>query len=279
MNKTKSPLGEYKQLQTELGFKKRIREIVRDAAVSTIALRDTIPSNGNWIRFPYYHHIFSDECINFDKQLKLMKNFGDFISLDDAISILDSDRPLEGRHFCLTFDDGFKNCLTNAIPILKKNRAHATFFIPTLFIGSSPDDDLGVGESFFGKDDITIEFLTWEDCAEILREGMSIGAHSVSHKKLVGLSADEVKRELLISKKTIEEKLGIDCLHFCAPVGIPGRDFVIDRDPQIAKEVGYISFLTTRRGSIFRKSTPMFVERDHMIAKWNMNQVKYFFSR
>jgi peptidoglycan/xylan/chitin deacetylase (PgdA/CDA1 family) len=68
-----------------------------------------------------------DECASFDKQLKYMKNIGDFISLDDAVTLLESNQSLCGRYFCITFDEGFKNCFTNAIPILQKIQGACDF--------------------------------------------------------------------------------------------------------------------------------------------------------
>jgi peptidoglycan/xylan/chitin deacetylase (PgdA/CDA1 family) len=279
----RKPVTEYRQLQSKLGLKKRIRELIRDTAIFALFLRDSDPSKGDWIRFPYYHHVFDDECASFDKQLIYMNNIGDFVSLDDAVTLLESNQPLRGRYFCITFDDGFKNCLTNAIPIIKKNKAHATFFLPTIFIGYSPDNYPDGGNTIFldgnMRDFQMVEFLTWKDCAEILNEGMSVGSHTVRHKTLSSLPEDEVEKELFSSKRIIEEKLGIHCVHFCAPVGIPGRDFIIDRDPQIAKQIGFRSFMTTKRGSVNRKSDPMLIERDHTIAIWDIYQLRYFFSR
>lgn len=273
------PIRKYRQLQSRLGLKKRIREALRDTAIFALSLMDTSQLKGDWIRFPYYHHVFDDECKNFEKQLKYMKNLGDFISLDDSILLLESDQKIKGRYFCITFDDGFKNCLTNAVPMLQKYKVHAAFFLPTKYIGSSSDDYHDTGRIFFSDDRLSVEFLTWEDCSDLLKLGMSIGSHTVNHKTLSSLSDDEVKQELINSKSLIEERLGINCVHFCAPVGVPGRDFILDRDPEIAKKIGYCSFLTTKRGSGSRRSRPFFIERDHMIANWDIYQLRYFFSQ
>ena len=52
----------------------------------------------------------------FIRQLKDMKNFGEFISMDAAVELLTSKDPLEGRYFCLSFDDGMKSALPPHYP-------------------------------------------------------------------------------------------------------------------------------------------------------------------
>ena len=108
---------------------------------------------------------------------------------------------------------------------------------------------------------------------------MSFGSHTVQHQLLSGLSAEEVENEMRLSKEEIERRLGTPCEHFCAPVGRPGLDFVVERDPAIAARLGFRSFLTTRRGSADRRPDPMSVERDHMLAAWGVHQLRYFLAR
>jgi peptidoglycan/xylan/chitin deacetylase (PgdA/CDA1 family) len=124
-----------------------------------------------------------------------------------------------------------------------------------------------------------MEFLDWDDCRELVAAGMTIGSHTKSHRVLVEQSDAEVKRELQESKETIERELGTACDHFCAPVGRPDVDFRTDRDYELARRVGYRSFLTTQRGSVHRTSTPMAIERDHTLAIWGLYQLRYFFSQ
>ena len=42
-----------------------------------------------------------------------MKNYGDFISYDDAINLLKMGLKTNDKYFCLSFDDGFKNIYEN----------------------------------------------------------------------------------------------------------------------------------------------------------------------
>lgn len=64
----------------------------------------------------------------FENQVSWMKSIGEIVSYD---RILDfnayNDRPL----FAITFDDGWKDNLTHALPILKDNNANALIFLAT----------------------------------------------------------------------------------------------------------------------------------------------------
>lgn len=69
----------------------------------------------------------------------------------------------------LTFDDGYADQFTQALPILISHHAHATFFITTGNVGRR-------------------NHLTWSEIAEMQQDGMSIGGHSVQHVDLASLS-------------------------------------------------------------------------------------------
>jgi len=57
-----------------------------------------------------------------------------FISLDDAMEMLQGHKPMQPYSMVLTFDDGYRNNITHALPILRRYNAPATFFVPTGFL-------------------------------------------------------------------------------------------------------------------------------------------------
>lgn len=273
------PASTFREFSSSRSPTQKLRGFVRDASVFGLSLTARVPQTKNWIRFPYYHHVFDDERKPFEAQLRYMRKFGEIISLDDAVEMLASSDPLDGRYFCITFDDGFKNCITNIAPILVEHQAPAAFFVPTRYIGSSLERDTELLLGFYKHGSILMEFLDWDDCRQLAAAGMTVGSHTVSHRVLSELTDVEVERELRESKETIERELGTECEHFCAPVGRPDLDFRTNRDPELARKCGYRSFLTTRRGSVDRIGSPMAVDRDHTLAIWGVNQLRYFFSQ
>lgn len=279
VHQASGPVSTYRQFCAAESPRQRIRARVRDSAITLLSVKQSVPRS-NWIRFPYYHHVFDDQRDGFTAQLRWMKNLGTVISLDDAMAVLEDDGPIDGRYFCVTFDDGYKNCITNALPILAEHEVPAAFFIPTAFVGAGGGARNPALRGRIGAYDLALtEFLSWEDCRALVAAGMTIGSHSVSHPRLIDLPDHEAENELRASKQTIEHHVGVDCRDFASPKGRPDVDFVTHRDPAIAKAVGYRSFLTTRRASVQQRPSPMLVPRDHLIASWSVHQLRYFFSR
>jgi peptidoglycan/xylan/chitin deacetylase (PgdA/CDA1 family) len=130
------PVRTYTEFSSNAGVGGRLRAKVRDAAVLALSIGRNIKGTSGWIRFPYYHHVFDDERHGFTRQLNYLRGFGEFISLDDVVGLLNSGEAIDGRYFCITFDDGFKNCLTNAVPILLDKGAPTAFFMTTGYIDS-----------------------------------------------------------------------------------------------------------------------------------------------
>jgi peptidoglycan/xylan/chitin deacetylase (PgdA/CDA1 family) len=269
----------YRHFRAAEPRRQRIRTVIRDSAITVLSRNHSVPRS-NWIRFPYYHHVFDDQRAGFEAHLLWLKNLATPISLPEAVELLDSSGRVDGRYFCVTFDDGYKNCVTNALPILAEHAVPAAFFIPTAFVGAATEERQ---PALLGRlaayDRSLTEFLDWEDCRQLVAAGMTIGSHSVSHPRLIDLPASEVEHELRASKETIEQQLGVECRDFSCPKGRPGLDFVVDRDPLIASRVGYRSFLTTERGPVDTRRGPMLIRRDHVIASWSLHQLRYFFSR
>lgn len=255
------------------------RDLLRDCAVVGLSTGRSIAKTTGWIRFPYYHHVFDDEQRGFARQIDYLKQFGDMISLEQAVAMLESGDPIDGRYFCITFDDGFKNCITNAMPILVDKKAPAAFFLPTLYIDTDVEADREDLLGFFHHRRLLMEFLSWDDCRKMIRAGMEIGSHTVNHARLAELNTQDAKLEMTLSKSIIEDKTGSPCRHFCPPFGIPEHDFLPGRDPDLARDAGYRSVLTGSRGAMYQGATPHMIKRDHLLANWSNSQLRYFLSR
>ena len=78
------------------------------------------------------------------------------------------------------------------------------------------------------------------------------------------------------AEKTIS--LGFKGLKFNPWGGREGIDFLAHRDPDIARRVGYKSFLSGHRGAMTQGGSEMMVKRDHLLAGWGNYQLRYFFS-
>lgn len=72
----------------------------------------------------------------FEKQIKYLKNNYTLISGDQLADCILINKPLPENSCLITFDDGWGDNYTNALPILKKNNVPAIIFIATDFIGT-----------------------------------------------------------------------------------------------------------------------------------------------
>ena len=210
------------------------------------------PIEREWILFLCYHWVLDDEREAFRRQLKFLRRYGDFISLDDAVAALKSPNGIGGRYFCVTFDDGFKNFFTNAVPVLKEMDVPAAFFLPTEYIGLDLDAHWEQIEPFYKRSYVDnerqFEFLDWDECRQMAAAGFTLGSHTHSHRRLTDLQPAEAELELSLSKQIIESQLGRPCRHFCCPWGKPNKDFDPALHPDMARRLGYVSFLTTKLG-------------------------------
>jgi peptidoglycan/xylan/chitin deacetylase (PgdA/CDA1 family) len=271
----------YSDLLRCLSTMYRLKKLVRDVVIYPLSFKLHKMSTSEWIRFPYYHHVFDDERRGFKRQLLFMRTMGEFISLDNAVDLLREKQRLGGRYFCITFDDGFKNLATNAWPILAEFSCPAAVFVATDYIGSDIHRDQALLAKFYATAAYPrpIEFLSWDDCRQLLKMGATIGSHTCSHVRISELPSEALQDQLRKSKEAIETELGISCHHFSAPWGRPSHDFRKETDPIMALKIGYTSFLTSERGPNFQGQSPLHIRRDQLRAGWGNYQLRYFFSR
>jgi len=69
-----------------------------------------------------------------DEYLRILSKRYNFISLAEAVEMLQGCKPMQPYSMVFTFDDGYRNNLTHALPILRRYNAPATFFVPTGFV-------------------------------------------------------------------------------------------------------------------------------------------------
>lgn len=134
------------------------------------------------------------------------------------------------HHIAVTFDDGYKSFMDNALPEMLVRRIPAILFIPTQYLGQLPGwiNTPGAENSQ--------EILISEIQLKCLPADMvKIGSHCVTHSRLTLLRNEEIVRELSDSKSRLEQVLqrNIETLSF--PYDDYNNEIV-----ELARKAGYL---------------------------------------
>ena len=186
----------------------------------------------------------------FERQIKTLKFFGyRFSTMND----------LKGKSVVLTFDDAYKNFIDNAFPVLEKFNIPAYVFVPFNYVGSLNKWDINSVK-------VKLNLMDWEDLRFLIKKGIKIGSHTLTHPYLTKIPLEEAKKEIELSKKYLEDKLGVEIDTFCYPYG--DKDEKIE---EIVKKSGYKYAFTTKEGKFNGIKNPysinrIFVEGNKLIS-------------
>ena len=111
----------------------------------------------------------------------------------------------------LTFDDGYQNFLSNALPTLQKFGFSATVYVLSGLIGKSNiwDHASGISPNCL---------LSEEELKLCIGSGVELGCHSHNHYSLVSENVNLVT-EITESKHLLEKQFEVDVHSFCYPYG------------------------------------------------------------
>lgn len=135
------------------------------------------------------------------------------ITFKQLVDFFERGAPLPEHPIILTFDDAWIDHYTVAYPELSRRKMVGVFFVPTNYA------DAG------GK-----LLMNWAQVQEMDRDGMEIGAHTISHEDLTKTNLQEARRQLVVGKERIEEKLGHPIVSLSYPFGA--------YNPRIVAETG-----------------------------------------
>jgi peptidoglycan/xylan/chitin deacetylase (PgdA/CDA1 family) len=186
----------------------------------------------------------------FEKQIAyLAQNGWQSFTMSEVMKLKDK---LPPKSVVVTFDDGYRDNLINALPILQKYNFKATIYLVVDrhdrdWSGQRKAKNVGAGLKDEPK-------LSDDEVKELIESGLvEIGAHTITHANLSRLTQEQKEYEIYQSKKEIEEKFAIECESFAYPFGIYD-----DMDREIVEKSGYKSAVTTKVGIADIKSCDAF---------------------
>ncbi len=144
---------------------------------------------------------------------------------------------MEGRDtkkaILLTFDDAHASHFEHVLPCLKKRSLKGIFFAPSGLVGKTGQ-------------------MGWAELRELVKDGFEVGSHGHRHIPLTNLLERELEAELELSKKMLEDRLGMEVTSFSVP-----RGFYHPRVKKAALRAGY-RFVFTSQFDLNRKGSDPF---------------------
>ena len=134
---------------------------------------------------------------NFKNQLKILSILG--FKTIDLKSLNTSDVILTGKEIIITFDDGYKDNIKVAAPLLREFSFKAVFFLVTDFIGKTNLWDKNK------KNYTKINLMNKNDISKLIKSGHYIASHGRKHLNLNLINKSKLIDEISTSKRYLEE--------------------------------------------------------------------------
>ena len=150
--------------------------------------------------------------------MEFLCNYFDVVALDEEFV-----RNIEVERYDLgskpkvlvTFDDGFKDNITNVLPIIETYKIPITIFICTEFTDSNLET-----------------FATWNELSGIASNPyISFGSHGLYHFNVRAITENDMRRVLAESKQIIEEKTKKSVVGYA----YPGGRYSVDKAKEVMK--------------------------------------------
>ena len=178
-------------------------------------------------------HVSRDRFV---EQLSFLQRNYRIISLSEYLRARREGRPLPPYSAILTFDDGFRNFLTVAAPLLSERNIPAAMFLITDRMRNG--DSAALPRHWTPTDDKVS--LSWAEVRELQRAGhVEFGSHTCSHPRLPHLTAEEIEREVRESRTAMALHLKNEPTLFAYPYG-KYSDLVVEA----VRSAGYTCALT-----------------------------------
>jgi peptidoglycan/xylan/chitin deacetylase (PgdA/CDA1 family) len=143
--------------------------------------------------------------------------------------------PESERVLAVTFDDAHRSVLELAAPAMARLGVPGTVFAPTDHATSGRPMAWDGYDVWLGTEhEAELRCMSWAELSGLVAQGWEVGSHTCSHPRLSRLADAEIEAELVESRRTCEERLGVPCRSIAYPYG----DYD-DRVLRAAREAGY----------------------------------------
>lgn len=171
----------------------------------------------------------------FSRQMGLIKKMGYVgMSMSHLLPYLRGDK--RGKVVGITFDDGYVNNLTHALPVLGRHGFSSTCYAVGGLIGrtNSWDEKAGIAQ---------VPLMNASELKQWVEGGQEVGSHTFNHINLLAETDETGRADMAQCKGALEAATGVEQAHFCYPYGRYARSHTV-----MAREAGFQTATTTRRG-------------------------------
>ncbi|MFS2034149.1 polysaccharide deacetylase family protein [Polaromonas sp. CT11-55] len=170
----------------------------------------------------------------FARQMAWLKRLGyTGLSMGGLMPYLRGER--SGKVVGITFDDGYRNNLSHALPVLVKHGFSSTCYAVSGLLGKTNiwDQNIGIPQTPLMDEG---EIRQW------VAGGQEIGSHTRSHANLLETDEAGCVEEMVQGKSGLEAVTGSPVAHFCYPFGHFNAGHV-----EMARTLGFATATTTQR--------------------------------
>ena len=170
----------------------------------------------------------------FARQMALLRLLGyQGLSMTALMPYLRGEK--HGKVVGITFDDGYLNNLTHALPVLQRHQFSSTCYAVSALAGKTNlwDQATGIAQT---------PLMTAAQLQQWAAGGQEIGSHTQHHVNLPATPDADCRAEVVQGKTELESFVGRPVDHFCYPYGhYEARHVVMVRD------AGFATSTTTQR--------------------------------
>lgn len=171
----------------------------------------------------------------FSRQMALLKLLGyQGLSMSALLPYLKGEK--SGKVVGITFDDGYLNNLTHALPVLQRHGFSSTCYAVSNLLGQTNvwDRDIGIAQ---------VPLMDAGQLRQWVAGGQEVGSHTQNHARLLQSDAPTALGEMTQDRAALEALLPTPVQHFCYPYGEYAPEHVA-----MARQAGFQTVTTTRRG-------------------------------
>jgi peptidoglycan/xylan/chitin deacetylase (PgdA/CDA1 family) len=256
-------------------FKRAIKQTAGRAAVLTKFFGSTQSAASACIF--YFHRVaevgFVDSRVDdwnippavFERQIAALADFAEIAPLLDLPRRLSLPRSGSKPLVSLTFDDGYANFHTQALPILRRYGAHATVFVVTGTIGSDspmPFDGWALKNHRRTQAEAW-RAMSWTELESCAASGLvHVGAHSHEHLRGSRIEGARLAEEAERSREILRARLGdTHARAYAYPYGSSRLGDASDDYARTVRGAGYTLAVTTDLGLVCPESDPYLLPR------------------